>query len=101
MTIMLVDNYFIEIDPLNYILKQKYMSKKKDGSEVESVRTIGYYGNFSDSIRQFLKEAQNQGDATVSIRQYAERVEESNKTLALTLEGLWRRIYENNTGERS
>lgn len=44
MKIIIDDRYFIETDQLNYILKEKRMSKKNPGKE--TVRTIGYFGRW-------------------------------------------------------
>lgn len=54
-TIELKSGYFIEIDPLNYTLKQKFTGKSKSGKEKESVRTFGYYGNLSKAIERYIQ----------------------------------------------
>ena len=48
--IKLQDGYFIEVDPLNYTLRQRYSGKTKDGEEKESVRTHGYYGSIRQAV---------------------------------------------------
>ena len=92
MRIELLDGYFIDVDSLNYTLKQIYTSKTKDGQIKTSERTVGYYGSLRNAIEHFLKDVQNKDNATLQIKDYAERIEEANKTLASALEELWKRI---------
>ena len=42
LVVELQDGYFVEIDSLNYTLRQRYTGQDKDGNEKESIRTIGY-----------------------------------------------------------
>lgn len=51
MKIKLLNNYLIEIEPLNYILKQSYTAK--NGKEAEKVH--GYFPNLADAVEWFLK----------------------------------------------
>lgn len=39
-TIALKNGYYIEIDPLNYTLRQKYTGETKSGEEKEAFRTL-------------------------------------------------------------
>ena len=43
-TITLKRGYYIEIDSLNYTLRQKYIGTTKTGELKEVSRTIGYFG---------------------------------------------------------
>ena len=76
-TIILTDNFFIDVDPLNYTLKEKFEGKTKDGIEKESFRTLGYYGNLRGAIRKYIEmHVQTEiSDETLTIEKYAERVE--------------------------
>ena len=58
MKIELINGYYIEVDALNYTLRQKYEGKTKDGQPKESDRLIGYYGKFEEAIHSFLKRHQ-------------------------------------------
>lgn len=51
MKIKLINNYLIEIEPLNYILKQSYTAK--NGKEAEKVH--GYFPTLADAVEEFLK----------------------------------------------
>ena len=51
-TINLKYGYYIEIDPLNYTLRQKFKGQTREGQEKDSVRTCGYFGNIR-SARDF------------------------------------------------
>ena len=44
-TITLKYGYYIEIDPLNYTLRQKFKGQTREGQEKDSVRNCGYFGN--------------------------------------------------------
>lgn len=44
--------YYIEIDQLNYTLRQQYIGQKRTGEEKEAVRTYGYYGNIRDAMKR-------------------------------------------------
>ena len=54
MKINLSNGYYIDSDPLNYILKQSYIGKTKDGKEKECTRTCGYYGSIRKAVEGFI-----------------------------------------------
>ena len=54
-TITLENGYCIEIDPLNYTLRQKYTGKTKSGEKKEAFRTLGHFGNIESAIRKYLE----------------------------------------------
>ena len=41
-TIELKNRYYIEIDPLNYTLRQRYVGQTRDGEKRDASRTCGY-----------------------------------------------------------
>ena len=55
LTVELQDGYFVEIDPLNHTLRQRYAGQDKDGNEKESVRTIGYFGDMKQCVKALLE----------------------------------------------
>lgn len=55
LVVELQDGYFVEIDPLNYTLRQRYTRQDKDGNEKESVRTIGYFGDMKQCVKALLE----------------------------------------------
>lgn len=55
MIINLTEGYYIEIDPLNHTLYQKYKGTAKDGSPKDGIRTIGYYGKLEHALERYLK----------------------------------------------
>lgn len=57
-TITLKNGYYIEIDPLNYTLRQKYTGETKYGEKKEAFRTFGYFGNMESAIRKYLELSQ-------------------------------------------
>lgn len=73
--------YFIEIDPLNYTLKQNYEGKDKEGNAKEQTCIHGYYGNMEHVMEVYLQLMQldNLSDMALDMKRYAEMVEESNK----------------------
>lgn len=81
-TINLNNNYFIEIDPLNHTLKQKFAGKTKTGEKKQSMKVIGYYGCLMDAITGYLHHAQidlldRQAFEMVG---YVKTIEQINKT---------------------
>lgn len=54
-TITLKNGYYIEIDPLNYTLRQKYTGKTKSGEKRDAFRTLGHFGNIESAIRKYIE----------------------------------------------
>jgi hypothetical protein len=52
MVIWLLKDFFIEVEPKNYILKQK-CTNKKTGEPVEKI--YGYYSSLECLLKQYLK----------------------------------------------
>ena len=78
MKIELINGYYIEIDPLNYTLKQKYISEKT-GKEAE--RVFGYFSTLQGVLDKFLRLNQIDvlADMSMGMFDYVKKVEESNK----------------------
>ena len=54
--IKLKNDYFIESDELQYVLKRKKISKKKDtGEEYETEEILGYYGDLEKALNGYSK----------------------------------------------
>lgn len=86
--------YCVDIDPLNYTLKQRYKGKTKDGSPREGERTVGYYGNLRQCIEKYM--AENQLDELAGqempLVQYVRMVENANKKVMYALGDSLQRI---------
>lgn len=54
-TITLKNGYYIEIDPLNYTLRQKYTGETKSGQKKEAFRTLGHFMNMESAIRKYIE----------------------------------------------
>lgn len=54
-TITLKNGYYIEIDPLNYTLRQKYTGETKYGEKKDAFRTLGHFGNMESAIRKYIE----------------------------------------------
>lgn len=54
-TITLKNGYYIEIDPLNYTLRQKYTGETKSGQKKDAFRTLGHFGNMKSTIRKYIE----------------------------------------------
>lgn len=57
-TITLKNGYYIEIDPLNYTLRQKYTGETKSGEKKEAFRIRGHFGNMESAIKKYLELSQ-------------------------------------------
>lgn len=82
--IELFDDFVIKVDDTQYILAKRYISKKKDGTESEAFKNIGYYSTLNHTIQGFTKRLvmdnlRNQDrtltEAVETIREIADRVE--------------------------
>lgn len=80
--IKLTNGYYIEIDPLNYTLRQEYVGKTKEGQEKKGIRTIGYFSNMKNAVDRFLKmnQVDELRDFSGDFKEYVKKVEEVNKT---------------------
>lgn len=76
MIIKLNNGYEIEIDRLNYTLKQRYINSKGK----QDVRVCGYFGNIRQCMMKYLQECQIDfgGTEAVSMMEYVKMVEQSN-----------------------
>lgn len=76
-TIKLNYGYFVEIDNLNYTLKQNY--KSKNGKD--QVRTVGYFGNMRHLMYKYLEQCQisYESNEGMEMLEYVKMVEDSNK----------------------
>ncbi len=54
-TITLKNGYYIEIDQLNYTLRQKYTGETKSGEKRDAFRTLGHFGNMETAIRKYIE----------------------------------------------
>lgn len=88
MKINLSNGYYIDSDPLNYILKQSYTGKTNDGKEKECSRTCGYYGSIRNAVEGFI--AMNQKSLTAEyegdLRRYVGVIEKLNETAVSDVE---------------
>lgn len=86
--IELQDGYFIEIDPLNYTLRQRYSGKTKDGEERESVRTHGYYGSIRQAVCRYitLSQLDFMDGMSIDLKEYVDLIERLNKSAAQRIE---------------
>lgn len=81
MIVKLLNNYFIETDPLNFSLKQSYVGETKSGVKKETAKTIGYYPTMKDALRRFLELMRHDGkeDAVISMTEYIDLLEKADK----------------------
>lgn len=86
--IKLQDGYFIEIDPLNYTLRQKYSGKTKDGEEKESIRTHGYYGSIRQAVGRYitLSQLDFMDGMSVNLKEHVDLIERLNKSAVQRIE---------------
>lgn len=86
--IELQDGYFIEVDPLNYTLRQKYSGKTKDGEEKESVRTHGYYGSIRQAVDRYiiLSQLDFMDGMSIDLKEYVDLIERLNKSAVQRIE---------------
>lgn len=86
-TITLENGYYIEIDPLNYTLRQKYTGKTKSGEKKEAFRTLGHFGNIESAIRKYLELTQMDvlDGERLTLEEYVDSIQKIN---AIALHGI-------------
>ena len=93
--ITLTDGFFVEIDPLNVTLKRKYTYyNKKNNTEKETVKTLGYYSTLEEVLMAFVKERQKLylSDLTMNLDEYVRMVDESNKEAVSQLKAIMEEV---------
>ena len=86
-TINLKNGYYIEIDPLDYTLRQKYTGETKYGEKKDAFRTFGYFGNIESAIRKYIELSQMdvlEGER-LTLEEYVDSIQKIN---AITLQGI-------------
>lgn len=86
-TITLKNGYYIEIDPLNYTLWQKYTGETKSGEKKEAFRTLGHFANIENAIRKYLELSQLDilDGEMLTLEEYVESFQKIN---AIALQGI-------------
>lgn len=86
-TITLKNGYYIEIDPLNYTLRQKYTGETKSGEKKEAFRTLGHFGKIDEAIRRYLEPSQLDvlDGERLTLEEYVDSIQKIN---AIALQGI-------------
>lgn len=86
-TITLKNGYYLEIDPLNYTLRQKYTGETKSGEKKEAFRTLGHFGNIESVIRKYLELSQLDvlDGERLTLEEYVDSIQKIN---AIALQGI-------------
>lgn len=79
--------YYIEIDQLNYTLRQKYIGTKRTGELKDAVRTYGYYGDIRAAMKRYIELIQMDklGEEIYSIEEYINIIEKINKDALISI----------------
>lgn len=80
-TITLMDGFYIEIEPLNYTLKESYTGKTQDGKDRCGTRIYGYFNDEKGALEKFfkvyrLKEIEGK---ELSLTEYIKAIEKADK----------------------
>lgn len=88
--IELCNGYFIDIDPLNFSLKQKYQGSTADGKAREGIRVVGYYPDLISTLKRFtgLMRLAELDDKAYSLFGYLEAIDRADKKVMDFLKGL-------------
>lgn len=86
-TVTLKNGYYIEIDPLNHTLRQKYAGKTKTGEKKEAYRTHGYFGSMEGALQRYVELACMDviDGETLELKEYAATVD---KAARIAVQGL-------------
>ena len=87
-TIELKNGYYIEIDAMNYTLKQRYTGTAKSGDKKEYERVCGYFGKIRTAIEKyiFLVQLDVTDGERLSMQEYVKTIEQVDKIAAQGLE---------------
>ena len=79
--VILSDGYSVEIDPLNFTLKQKRKITGKDGKEKTTKKVIGYYGRLQQCVEKIIqcKQLDDMAGMEIPIERYVLMVANSNR----------------------
>ena len=88
--IELINNYYIEVEPLNYTLKQRYIGEDKEKNPKEQIRTIGYYGTVTHAVEEMIKH-HCKGETRSfdgDLKEYAELIDSVGRKAVIALKGV-------------
>lgn len=79
--VMLSDGYSVEIDPLNFALKQKRKITGRDGKEKTAEKVIGYYGSLQQCVEKIIqcRQLDDMAGMEIPIERYVLMVANSNR----------------------
>lgn len=92
--IELCNGYYIEIDPMNFTLKKRYIGEKKEtGEKFDANKVCGYFSTLDGALERFVK--LNQIDllprTSIDLTTYLELVRDANlvavEAIKKTVEG--------------
>ena len=91
-TIELKNGYYIEIDPMNYTLKQRYTGTGKNVEKKEAEKICGYFGKIRTVIEKyiFLVQLDVMDGERLSMAEYVKTIEQVNKIAVQGLEEVLR-----------
>ena len=86
----LQDGYYIEIDQLNYTLKQKYSGSTRTGEEREGTRIHGYFPKLESALKRFceLERLEEIKGRRISLYEYTGAIVRADKKVMEFLAGL-------------
>lgn len=70
MKIIIDDDFFIDTDERNYILKENIETRKKDGTIVDGERTEGYFTNLGWALNRVIEVKLHRDEETTDVRGY-------------------------------
>ena len=73
MRIKLIDNFYIETDAYNFMLREKYMGKDENDNPKERIRTIGYYSNITHALQSLITHMSLTDDEIHTIEEYIQK----------------------------
>lgn len=79
--VMLSDGYSVEIDPLNFTLKQKRKITGQDGKEKTVEKIVGYYGSLQQCVEKIIqcKQLDDMAGMEIPIDRYVLMAANSNR----------------------
>ena len=70
MIIELVDNFYIETDEMNFMLKERNMGKDKNDKPKEQIRTISYHTKIEHALEHLIAHRTLSDDSKLTMGEY-------------------------------
>ena len=87
MNINLVDNFYIETDAYNFMLKEKYLGKDENDNPKEQIRTISYHTKIEHALEHLIAYRTLSDDSKLTIDEYVQKCKKLSDEVTNAVKG--------------